>query len=100
MSANHGRDARDSSITKNIALEGFTLPKICWVQEHEPDNWQKVQHPDAERFLSIVAIRYLFNGLFGCCWDITTDSEKNCWSAEILNKFAIPEEILPTLLNQ
>ncbi|HBH5802157.1 TPA: xylulokinase, partial [Enterococcus faecium] len=32
------------SITKNIALEGFTLPKICWVQEHEPDNWQKVQH--------------------------------------------------------
>ena len=25
------------------------------------------------------------------------DSEKNCWSAEILNKFAIPEEILPTL---
>ena len=28
------------------------------------------------------------------------DSEKSCWSAEILNKFAIPEEILPTLLNQ
>ena len=25
------------SITKISALEGFTLPKILWVKEHEPD---------------------------------------------------------------
>ena len=32
------------AITKNIALEGFTLPKILWVQEHEPEHWQQVRH--------------------------------------------------------
>ncbi|MDM8213791.1 xylulokinase [Enterococcus hirae] len=26
---------------KNIALEGFTLPKILWIQKHEPNNWEK-----------------------------------------------------------
>ena len=28
-----GREVQE--ITKNIALEGFTLPKILWVQENE-----------------------------------------------------------------
>ncbi len=28
-------------ITKNPALEGFTLPKILWVQEHEPEIFEK-----------------------------------------------------------
>ena len=29
------------NISKNKALEGFTLPKMLWVQEHEPENWAK-----------------------------------------------------------
>src|SRR5699024_208866 len=29
-------------ISKNKALEGFTLPKMLWVQEHEPENCAKV----------------------------------------------------------
>ena len=32
------------AITKNIALEGFTLPKILWIQENEPELWGKVRH--------------------------------------------------------
>ena len=32
------------AITQNIALEGFTLPKILWVQENEPEIWQEVRH--------------------------------------------------------
>lgn len=31
-------------VTKNKALEGFTLPKILWLQENEPETWQKVRH--------------------------------------------------------
>ena len=31
-------------ITKNKALEGFTLPKILWVQENEPAIWSKTKH--------------------------------------------------------
>ena len=29
--------------TKNVILEGFTLPKIRWVQENEPEVWQQVK---------------------------------------------------------
>lgn len=28
-------------ITKNPALEGFTLPKLLWVKKHEPHLYQK-----------------------------------------------------------
>lgn len=31
------------SITKNIPLEGFTLPKILWVKKHEPDIFKKAK---------------------------------------------------------
>lgn len=86
------------SITKNIALEGFTLPKICWVQEHEPENWQKVQHLMLPKdFLALWLSGTYSMDYSDAAGTLLLDSEKNCWSAEILNKFAIPEEILPTL---
>ena len=31
-------------ITGNIALEGFTLPKILWVKEHELQIWEQTRH--------------------------------------------------------
>ena len=31
-------------ITKNKALEGFTLPKILWMKEEEPKLWEKTAH--------------------------------------------------------
>lgn len=34
------------SITKNLALEGFTLPKILWVKKHEQETFKK-----ADKFL-------------------------------------------------
>ncbi|RKO62896.1 Sugar (pentulose and hexulose) kinase [Caldibacillus debilis GB1] len=30
-------------ITKNLALEGFTLPKILWVRQHEPEIFQRAK---------------------------------------------------------
>jgi xylulokinase len=30
-------------LTCNPALTGFTLPKLLWVQEFEPENWQRVR---------------------------------------------------------
>ncbi len=30
-------------ITKNLALEGFTLPKILWVKNHEPEIYNKAK---------------------------------------------------------
>lgn len=30
-------------ITGNRALEGFTLPKLLWVKENQPDIWAKAK---------------------------------------------------------
>ena len=31
-----------SALTANIAFAGFTAPKILWVKENEPDNFNKI----------------------------------------------------------
>lgn len=32
-----------SEYTANIAFAGFTAPKILWMRENEPDNFNKIQ---------------------------------------------------------
>jgi xylulokinase len=86
------------AITKNVALEGFTLPKICWVQEHEPDNWQQVRHLMLPKdFLAFWLSGNYSMDYSDAAGTLLLDSAEKKWSKEILAKFAIPENILPTL---
>jgi xylulokinase len=86
------------AITKNVALEGFTLPKIYWVQEHEPENWQRVRHLMLPKdFLALWLSGTYSMDYSDAAGTLLLDSEQKCWSTEIINKFAIPAEILPTL---
>ncbi|MBR7926860.1 xylulokinase [Aerococcaceae bacterium zg-ZUI334] len=86
------------AITKNIALEGFTLPKVLWVQEHEPDNWSKVRH-------LLLPKDYLVHTLTGnysmdysdAAGTLLFDVANLKWSDEILSQFNIDAAILPTL---
>lgn len=36
-------DSRLIELTCNPALTGFTLPKLLWVRDHEPETWQRVR---------------------------------------------------------
>jgi xylulokinase len=38
-----GRE-RFIAITGNVALTGFTAPKLLWVREHEPEAWARARH--------------------------------------------------------
>ena len=38
-----GRE-RFISITGNVALTGFTAPKLLWVRDHEPEVWARARH--------------------------------------------------------
>ena len=61
------------SITKNIRLEGFTLPKILWVKKHEPDIFKK-----AKSFvLPKDYVRYKLTGKF--IWIILMQRERYYW---------------------
>ncbi|MBS4460993.1 xylulokinase [Aerococcaceae bacterium zg-B36] len=86
------------AITKNIALEGFTLPKVLWVQEHEPDNWSKAHH-------LLLPKDYLVHTLTGnysmdysdAAGTLLFDVAHLKWSDEILSQFNIDAAILPAL---
>ncbi|WP_287143518.1 xylulokinase [Enterococcus faecium] len=87
------------AITKNRALEGFTLPKILWIQEHEPAIWEKVR----KIFLPKDYLRYYLTGhshmdYSDAAGTLLMDTTKKEWSKPILEKHNIPEVILPPLV--
>ncbi|ESV53906.1 D-xylulose kinase [Streptococcus agalactiae LMG 14747] len=87
-------------ITKNKALEGFTLPKILWVQENEPELWSKVRHI----LLPKDYLRFRLTGRFATDYSdaagtLLFDMESNTWSTSITNKYNIPINYLPEVID-
>lgn len=95
----HNRIGRENfiSISGNLALTGFTAPKILWVAENEPEVYAKVRHI----LLPKDYIRYRLTGEYatdkaGASGTILFDLKKRDWSAEILNILQINPEWLPS----
>lgn len=89
-----------NKITKNKALEGFTLPKILWVQENEPDIWKQVE----QFVLPKDYLRYRLTGTYNMDYSdaagtLLLDIEGKDWSSLILDTFNIDPSICPPLLN-
>lgn len=86
-------------ITKNAALEGFTLPKLLWVKEHEPQHFSETAvfmlPKDYLRFQMTGAIHCEFSDAAGT---LLLDVIKKCWSKEIADKWQIPDEMFPPLI--
>ena len=86
-------------ITKNPALEGFTLPKILWVKEHEPDLYAKVH----KFVLPKDYLRYKLTGKLhmeysDAAGTLLLDISKKAWSKEICDLLDIDVKICPPLL--
>lgn len=87
------------SVTRNPALEGFTLPKILWVRENEPEAFAK-----ASRFvLPKDYVRYRLTGeihmdLSDAAGTLMLDVANKTWSAEVLRAFELPEAFCPPLV--
>ncbi|EKK20593.1 Xylulose kinase [Fructilactobacillus florum 8D] len=86
-------------ITGNRPLEGFTLPKLMWVKENEPEIWKQ-----AELFLTPKDyVRYRMTGTLGIDYSDATgttllDLHTNQWSDVICDACGIPKRILPPLV--
>ncbi len=87
-------------ITNNRALEGFTLPKMLWLQENEPELWANVRHV-------LLPKDYLGFWLTGnqqmdysdAAGTLLLDMERKTWSEELLQTFHISPKILPPLVS-
>jgi len=87
------------AITKNPALEGFTLPKLLWVKEHEPEIYEKAA-------VFMLPKDYLCYRLTGQIQSEYSDaagtlllnvSEKT-WSEEICELVGVKKELCPPLV--
>jgi xylulokinase len=83
-------------ITGNVALTGFTAPKILWVQENEPDVYANAQHV----LLPKDYIRYKLTGEYAMdkadgSGTVLFDLRQRDWSAEVLAALGIPSGWMP-----
>lgn len=87
------------SITKNTVLKGFTLPKIVWVQENEPEIWAEVKHillpKDYPRFWLEGKLNIDYSDGAST---LLFDMDNKVWSQEILNIFNVSRDVLPDLV--
>ncbi|MFD1065001.1 xylulokinase [Oceanobacillus locisalsi] len=86
-------------IPKNIALEGFTLPKIEWVKKHEPDNYAQAKlfllPKDYLRFRLTGELHMDYSDAAGT---LMLDMENRSWSEEICEAFDISPDFCPPLV--
>lgn len=89
---------RLSQLTANIAFAGFTAPKILWVKENEPENFNKI----AKIMLPKDYINYVLTGVHSCDYSdasgmLLLDVQHKRWSREMLDICGISEDQMPKL---
>ena len=90
-----GREAL-VKLVANRALTGFTAPKLLWVREHEPRNWERVRTV----LLPKDYIRYRLSGTFAtevsdASGTLLLDVANRRWSDELLGKLGLDKSLLP-----
>lgn len=87
-----------SAYTGNIAFAGFTAPKVLWLKENEPENYERI----AKVLLPKDYLAYRFSGVF--CTDLSDasgtlllDVKNREWSEEMLGICGLKKRQLPRL---
>ncbi|MGH9941769.1 MAG: xylulokinase [Pyrinomonadaceae bacterium] len=85
-------------LVSNPALEGFTLPKLLWVREHEPELWKRVRGV----MLPKDYVRLRLSGeraidVADASGTLLFDVGRRAWSREMLDAVEIEEKLLPTV---
>jgi xylulokinase len=94
----HARFGREAfiRITGNLALTGFTAPKILWVQENEPAVFAQARHV----LLPKDYIRYRLTGEYALdkadgSGTVLFDIQQRDWSPQVLDKLGIDPAWMP-----
>lgn len=85
-------------LTANPALTGFTLPKIWWVQRHEPELWKRVW----SLMLPKDYVRFRLTGsratdMADASGTLMFDVRNRRWSKPMLEISSVPEALLPAI---
>ena len=85
-------------LTCNPALTGFTLPKILWVKDHEPENWRRIR----SLLLPKDYVRFRLTGdkaidVADASGTLLLDVSARRWSKAMLEAAQLNESVLPQL---
>jgi len=85
-------------ITGNVALTGFTAPKILWVKQNEPEIYARAAHV----LLPKDYVRYKLTGAYAMdkadgAGTVLMDLKARDWSDEVLAALDIPRSWMPPL---
>ena len=91
-----GGEARLRDLVSNPALEGFTLPKVLWLRNNEPEAFKQV----ATVMLAKDYIRYRLTGELAtepsdASATLMYDTARLRWSKEILDAMELSASLLP-----
>ena len=91
-----GGEGRLQAMVSNPALEGFTLPKILWLRECEPEAYARL----ATVLLAKDFIRYRLTGVLAtepsdASGSLMFDPVRMTWSDELLAAVDVPHKLLP-----
>lgn len=89
-----------SSYTANMAITGFTAPKIMWLRKNEKSSFDKIR----KIMLPKDYLAYNLSGVFATDYSdasgtLLLDVENKKWSKEMLEIVGLKEEQLPKLYN-
>jgi xylulokinase len=89
-------EERVIELTGNPALTAFTLPKLLWIREHEPDVWRRVRHI----LLPKDYVRLRLTGehatdVADASGTLLFDVARRRWSAPMLDAVGLHESMLP-----
>jgi xylulokinase len=84
--------------TANPVLTGFTLPKLLWVRDHEPANFERVR----KMLLPKDYVRFRLTGEFAtevsdASGTAVFDVLRRRWSFEMMDALGLDREILPAV---
>ena len=87
-----------SDCTGNIAFAGFTAPKLLWLKQNEPQNFEKI----AKIMLPKDYLAYYLSGVAATDYSdasgtLLLDVEQKCWSQKMANVCGISLQMLPQL---
>jgi xylulokinase len=90
-----GRE-RFISITGNVALTGFTAPKLLWVRDNEPEAWARAQH----MLLPKDYVRFKLTGEHALdvadgAGTVLFDLKTRTWSPEVAEALGLDPAMLP-----
>ncbi|HEV3037536.1 MAG TPA: xylulokinase [Candidatus Angelobacter sp.] len=85
-------------LTANPALTNFTLPKIWWVREHEPEIWKRAR----SILLPKDYVRFRLSGTYAtdvadASGTLLLDVTNRCWSTPMIEASDLDPDLLPRL---